>query len=67
MERTDIDINDQAGTDVKHRCRLSTKREAEDLSLRTSEAEPLSIDEARELRGSGWVGGLDTLRSGDAT
>ena len=67
MEHTNVDINDRACTDVKRRCQMSTNREAEDLSLRSPETGPLSIDEARELRGSGWVGDLDTFRSGDAT
>ena len=67
MEHTNVDTNDRAGTDVKRRCRLSTKREAEDCSLHSIAPEPLSIGEALELCGSGWVGDLDMLRSGDAT
>jgi len=33
------------------------------LALRLLAAEPLSLDEARALRGSGWEGDLDELRS----
>ncbi len=67
MTRTNVDIDDQACAEVMRRYRLSTKREAVNLALRSLAAEPLSIDEARELRGSGWVGDLDTLRSSSAT
>ena len=45
------------------RYRLTTKREAINFALRSLAAEPLSIDEARQLRGSGWEGNLDALRS----
>jgi Arc/MetJ family transcription regulator len=44
------------------RYQLSTKREAVNLALRMLAAEPLDVDAARALRGSGWEGNLDELR-----
>lgn len=41
---------------------FATKREAVNYALRTLAAEPLSADEARQLRGAGWEGDLDRLR-----
>ena len=64
MARTNIDIDDEACTEVMRRFRLATKREAVNFALRTLAAEPLGIDEARRLRGSGWDGDLEELRSG---
>ena len=49
------------------RYRLATKREAVNFALRTLAAEPLDIDEARGMRGTGWDGELDELRSGRLT
>jgi Arc/MetJ family transcription regulator len=46
------------------RYRLGTKREAVNLALRLVAAEPLDVDAARALRGSGWEGDLDELRDG---
>ena len=63
MTRTNIDIDDDACAEVMRRYRLSTKREAVNFALRSLAVEPLTIDEALELRGSGWVGDLDELRS----
>jgi len=63
MARTNVDIDDQACAEVMRRYRLATKREAINYALRTLAAEPLSLDEARALRGSGWEGDLDTMRA----
>ncbi len=67
MSRTNVNIDDQACAEVMRRYRLTTKREAINFALRSLAVEPLSIDEARQLRGSGWEGDLDTLRSGRTT
>lgn len=67
MSRTNVNIDDQACAEVMRRYRLTTKREAINFALRSLAAEPLSIDEARQLRGSGWEGDLDALRSSRAT
>ena len=63
MSRTSINIDEQACAEVMRRYQLATKREAINFALRTLAAEPLSVEEARALRGSGWEGNLDTLRS----
>lgn len=44
------------------RYHLTTKRDAVNFALRTLAAEPLSVEEARSLRGSGWDGDLDEMR-----
>ena len=63
MARTNIDIDDRACAEVMRRYRLPTKRAAVNFALRTLAAEPLSVDEARALRGSGWEGDVDAMRS----
>ncbi|MYE55331.1 MAG: type II toxin-antitoxin system VapB family antitoxin [Chloroflexi bacterium] len=63
MSRTNVDIDDQACAEVMRRYRLGTKREAINFALRTLAAEPMSIDDARALRGSGWDGDLGAMRS----
>ena len=64
MARTNLDIDDQACAEVMRRYRLATKSEAVNYALRTLAAEPAFIDEARAMRGSGWEGDLDAMRSG---
>lgn len=44
------------------RYHLSTKRDAVNFALRTLAAEPMSLDQARSMRGSGWEGDLDQMR-----
>lgn len=63
MSRTNIDIDEEACAEVMRRYNVTTKREAVNLALRLLAAEPLSLDEAKALRGSGWEGDLDELRS----
>ena len=63
MGRTNIDIDDDACRDVMDRYHLSTKRDAVNFALRSVAGEPLDVDEARALRGSGWDGDLEELRS----
>jgi Arc/MetJ family transcription regulator len=64
MSRTNIDIDDDACRRVMDRYHLSTKREAVNFALRTLAAEPLDLDAARRMRGSGWEGDLDQMRAG---
>ena len=63
MARTNVDIDNRACAEVMRRYHLSTKREAINFALRTLAAEPLGAEEARRLRGSGWEGNLETLRT----
>jgi Arc/MetJ family transcription regulator len=66
MSRTNIDLDDDACRTVMERYQLPTKRDAVNFALRTLAAEPLSVDDARRLRGSGWEGDLDEMRAGRA-
>ena len=63
MSRTNIDIDDDACAIVMKRYRLATKREAVNFALRTLATEPLGLEAARRLRGSGWDGDLAELRA----
>ena len=64
MSHLHVNIDDEACAEVMRRYQLATKREAINFALRTLAAEPLNVDEAKRLRGSGWEGDLDRLRSG---
>ena len=63
MARTNIDIDDHACAVVMRRYHLTTKREAVNFALRTLAGEPLALDVAHRMRGSGWDGDLDELRA----
>jgi Arc/MetJ family transcription regulator len=63
MSRTNIDIDEEACQAVMDRYHLSTKRAAVNFALRTLAAEPLDLDSARRLRGSGWDGDLGEMRT----
>ena len=64
MTRTNTDIDDKASAEVMRRYQLATKCEAINFALRALAAEPASVDEASALRGTGWEGDLDEMRSG---
>ena len=63
MARTNIDIDEKACAEVMRRYQFETKREAVNFALRTVAAEPLSLKDAKKLRGSGWGGNLEEMRS----
>ena len=63
MARTNIDLDDEACRAVMDRYHLATKRDAVNFALRALAAEPLDLDAARRLRGSGWDGDLDEMRT----
>jgi Arc/MetJ family transcription regulator len=63
MGRTNVDLDDDACRIVMDRYHLATKRDAVNFALRSMAAEQLDLDQARALRGSGWQGDLDILRS----
>ena len=63
MTRTNIDIDDEACASVMRQYGLRTKREAVNLALRTLAVEPMSLEEVRAMRGSGWDGDLDEMRA----
>lgn len=62
MSRTNIDIDDVAVATIMRRYHLGTKKDAVNFALRTVAAEPLTVDAARRMRGSGWAGDLDEMR-----
>lgn len=66
MTRTNIDIDDEACEQVMARYHLRSKREAVNLALRLVAGEPLELEQARQLRGSGWDGDLDEMRASRA-
>lgn len=63
MSRTNIDIDERACAEVMRRYQFKTKKEAVNFALRLLAAEPLSLQEAEALRGSGWEGDLDAMRT----
>jgi Arc/MetJ family transcription regulator len=65
VARTNIDIDDDLVGRAMSRYGLRTKREVVDLALRRLVGEPLSLDEALAMEGSGWDADLDELRRGD--
>lgn len=66
MSRTNIDLDDVACRAVMDRYGFETKRDAVNYALRILAAEPLDVDAARRLRGSGWEGDLDAMRESGA-
>ena len=64
MARTNLDIDEEACAAVMRRYCLKTKRDAVNFALRAMAAEPLSLDDARSLRGRGWEGDLEEMRTG---
>ena len=67
MSRTNIDIDEKACAEVMRRYHLTTKKEAVNFALKLLASEPLSLQEARNLRGSGWEGDLEQMRSTTST
>ena len=63
MARTNIDIDDEACELVMRQYGLRTKREAVNLALRLAAIEPMSLEEARAMQGTGWDGDLDQMRT----
>lgn len=61
--RTNIDLDERLVTEAMSRYGLRSKREAVDLALRRLIGEPMPIEEALALEGSGWEGDLEQMRS----
>jgi Arc/MetJ family transcription regulator len=66
MSRTNIDIDSKAVATVMRRYGFTTRREAVNYALRALATEPLSVAAARKLRGAGWLGDLEVMRSSRA-
>ena len=67
MTRTNIDLDDAAVEAVMRRYRMATKREAVNFALRSLAAEPMSLEDALAMRGTGWDGDLDAMREARMT
>jgi Arc/MetJ family transcription regulator len=63
MSRTNIDIDEKAVAAVMRRYGFQTRREAVNYALRALATDPLPVAAARNLRGSGWSGDLNAMRS----
>ncbi len=64
MSRTNIDLDDELVAEVMRRYNLKTKREAVNFALRRLVGVPLTKEFLRSIRGVGWSGDLDEIRSG---
>jgi len=64
MSRTNIDIDDELIADVMQQYHIATKREAVDFALRKVRRPVMTKEEALAMRGTGWEGDLDEIRSG---
>ena len=63
MARTNIDIDDEACAEVMRRYQLRTKREAVNLALKMVASDPMTVEEALQMQGTGWEGDLDEMRT----
>ena len=63
MARTNIDIDDEACAEVMRRYQLGTKREAVNLALKMVAGDPMTVEEALQMQGTGWNGDLDEMRT----
>ena len=63
MARTNIDVDEKACAKVMRRYQFATKRETANFALKAVVSEPLSLMQAKNLRGSGWDGDLDEIRN----
>ncbi len=63
MARTNIDIDEEACAEVMRRYQLRTKRDAVNFALNMlivkPTEDPLSVEEALQMQGTGWEGDLD--------
>ncbi len=64
--RTNIEIDDFLLRNAMAMYRCKTKREAVDLALRKLLGDPMTIEEARAMRGRGWGGDLEAMKEADA-
>lgn len=63
MSRTNIEIDDALIARAMRIHGLKTKREAVDFALRRLVGTPMTREEMLAMRGTGWDGDLDAMRS----
>lgn len=64
MSRTNVELDDELVGRVMDRYGLKTKRATIDFALRQLDLEPMSREEALAMRGTGWEGDLEEMRTG---
>ena len=62
MSRTNIDIDDRLCELVMKRFGLKSKRDAVNTALRMAAIEPMTLEEALAMEGTGWDGDLDEIK-----
>ena len=62
MARTNIDLDEALVRQVMERYHLRTKREAVHLALKRLAGDPMTLEEALAMEGTGWEGDLDAIR-----
>lgn len=62
MARTNIDIDEEACANVMRQYGFTTKREAVNYALRKVAVKPMTLEEARAMRGTGFDLDLDEIR-----
>ena len=67
MARMNIDLDEDLVKEVMERYGFRTKREAVRSALRRLAFAPMIRGEALAMRGFGWTGDLDAMRSGYGT
>jgi Arc/MetJ family transcription regulator len=65
MTRTNIEIDDRLVGEAMRLYRLRSKREAVDLALRQLVGDPMDLEEALAMEGTGWGGDLAEMRAFD--
>ncbi|MDR0359703.1 MAG: type II toxin-antitoxin system VapB family antitoxin [bacterium] len=61
--RTNVDLDDELVAEAMARYGLRTKRDAVNFALKQLLGEPMGVEDALGMEGSGWEGDLDELRS----
>jgi len=62
MARTNIDIDEEACALVMAQHGFATKRQAVNYALRKAVIVPMTVEEAKAMRGTGWDGDLEEMR-----
>lgn len=63
MARTNIDIDEVACRKVMKRYQLATMKDAVNFALNQLVDEPMTLDEALAMEGTGWDGDLAEMRT----
>ncbi|HWE90155.1 MAG TPA: type II toxin-antitoxin system VapB family antitoxin [Pseudonocardiaceae bacterium] len=67
MSRTKIEIDDDLIAEAMRRFGIETKREAVSFALRRLLGPKITKEAIESLRGIGWEGDLDEMRTGTAS